>query len=62
MTDAEFEVAHEWYLGDNTMNTTILDRLMRRGQLSCPQDGPVDSRCCAPVRQLPTAPRRLPLA
>ena len=25
---------------------------------SCPQGEPVDSRCCAPMRQLPTAPRR----
>jgi hypothetical protein len=33
------------------------EELARRGQLSCPQDGPVGSRRLAPVRQLPTAPR-----
>ncbi len=29
----------------------------RRGQLSRPQGRPVGSRCCAPMRQLSTAPR-----
>jgi hypothetical protein len=32
----------------------------RRGQITCPQDEPVDSHCV--VRDLPTAPRSTPSA
>jgi hypothetical protein len=32
----------------------------RRGQITCPQDEPVDSHCV--VRDLPTAPRSTPTA